>query len=99
MRIKDLPPEIVEKMLERQVEQGNPRSIEPFKANIAAGFSSGGFTWEDTPEGETFWLIILDDNDIDHFYTKYPKEKSIDELLADLDQKIEQMERRINERV
>lgn len=77
MKWEDLPIEIQEKMLERQVEQGNPRDPEVFKDCISYGQSNKGFTWEATPEGHRFWEDILLRGDISTFYTKYPKSKLV----------------------
>ena len=41
--IKDFPPEIVEKMLEKQVEQGNKRDVSVFEKNSCLNARQGGF--------------------------------------------------------
>lgn len=71
--IKDLPEEIVEKMLERQVEQGNKRDISVFENNIACGRFDGGFTWIDSKEGGLFWDGVLTFKNFGRFFEKYPK--------------------------
>ena len=67
------PPEIIELMLQRQEEQRNPRSIEPFLINIRRGNGRGGFHWEKTVEGYDFWSEVLIAKRFDVFYQKYPK--------------------------
>lgn len=77
---KELPVEIRELMLKRQVEQGNPRDESVFEREIMSNSCMGGFYWDITPEGSDFWIKILffGDishfySDISHFYTMYPK--------------------------
>ena len=70
------PPEVIELMLQRQKEQGNPRSIEPFLKGLDVGKNEKGFDWENTPEGYAFWSTTLYYN-IDVFYKRYPKINNI----------------------
>jgi murein L,D-transpeptidase YafK len=72
LKIKDLPREI----------------LEVVKKNAEVSYDgddtlSSIFTWHDSPEGFSFWSKI-DDGDVEHFYTKYPKQKSIVERLIEL---------------
>ena len=67
------PPEIIELMLQRQEEQGNPKSIEPFLEDVRAGKTQGAFTWRDTFEGHDFWDKVLRRKKFAVFYKKYPK--------------------------
>lgn len=69
---KELPVEIQELMLTRQVEQGNKRDESVFERYIRANKKEGGFNWVYTPENFDYWEKILDDGDISHFYTMYP---------------------------
>ena len=73
--LKGFPPEVVELMLQRQVEQGNTRDIEVFEEERNAGKENGGFTWIDTPEGRNFWNSIISEKDFNLFFEKYPKEQ------------------------
>lgn len=67
------PIEVQEKMLERQVEQGNPRDPNVFIQRVSAGKANGGFTWSDTPERHAFWENIVDNEDYSEFFELYPK--------------------------
>ena len=58
-QIADFPIEIVEKMLERQVEQGNPRDVTVFENKVYASSRQRGFTWDITQEGGAFWRDIV----------------------------------------
>ena len=70
IEFKDLPVEIQEKMLDEQVQQGNPRNAEVFERNIGADAIGGGFLWADSEEGFDFWAKILEDE-------KYPKQSPL----------------------
>ena len=72
-QIKDFPQEIVEKMLEYQVEQGNQRNVEVFEGFREANHKNKGFTWEKTPEGELFWGKVIFYENFSVFFKKYPK--------------------------
>ena len=70
----ELPVEIQEKMLEYQVAQGNERDPEVFIKNITSDISQGGFSWGSTNEDYNFWVEIINNENISHFYTIYPKQ-------------------------
>ena len=81
----ELPIEIQNRMLDCQEEQENKRDESVFEKDIYAGYSSGGFNWDETKEGFDFWDIIISHSNTDHFYTLYPKQKHIssyDELIV-----------------
>lgn len=71
--LHDVPKEVVDKMLERQVEQGNPESIAVFEKEIIADKDGGGFDWSDTEEDLDFWEAVLMENNFDFFFKVYPK--------------------------
>lgn len=73
LRWSDLPKEIQEKMLEHQVEQGNPKDEKVFIADLMSDKNNGGFRWFGTIEGGHFWDKIIGMKDIEHFYSLYPK--------------------------
>lgn len=74
--LMDFPIEIVEKMLEYQVQQGNPRDVTIFEDTPFCGKKDGGFEWEETPEGWEFWNNVIADEFFGHFYETYPKPES-----------------------
>lgn len=75
-QLEGFPVEIVEKMLERQVEQGNKRDISVFEKNVLAGGKRGeGFTWDKTPEGHNFWLHVISRRNFEVFFDRYPKKE------------------------
>jgi hypothetical protein len=71
----NLPNEIRKKMLEHQVEQGNPKNAEVFRKNIASRTQLGGFNWENTDLENKSWDRILNSSDYRPFYEMYPKAK------------------------
>ena len=73
--IKDLPIEVVQKMIDCQVLQGNEANITVFQKNNNATKSNGGFDWNKTEEGDTFWNDIVNDKKFDVFFNKYPKKE------------------------
>ena len=72
-QLEGFPKEIVERMLECQVEQGNPRDVSVFECIPNADQHSGGFNWRDTIERNNWWSKIIDDKNFDIFFLKYPK--------------------------
>ena len=80
-------------MLERQVEAGNPRSVEVFELNKWAGGNNKGFDWGDSVEGTDFWTKVIGSQNFDVFFEKYPKDSEpaeepkveIDETFSSVD--------------
>ena len=72
-QLEGFPREIVERMLECQVEQGNPKDVSVFEENRNMDGFHGGFTWCDTSEEYDFWAKILVFTKLDTFFEKYPK--------------------------
>ena len=75
--IKDFPIEVVEKMIEEQVKQGNCPNVEVFQKYITADVDDGGFAWNQTDDGTEFWIEILDGGNFDLFFKKYPKKTNL----------------------
>lgn len=71
--ISKFPIEVVQKMVERQVEQGNEPDVRIFQNNRETTRLEGGFTWESTTEGFRFWNSVIADRNFDEFYKRYPK--------------------------
>lgn len=72
--ISKFPIEIVQKMVERSTEQekwSDNIGMSIFQNNITSG-GSGGFHWQSTPEGSTFWSMIIEGRRFDLFFDKYP---------------------------
>lgn len=57
--ISSLPAEIKQKMIKYQVMCGNKPDLEVFEKNPRAGSCHGGFYWDTTKEGFTYWYDIL----------------------------------------
>ena len=71
--IKDFPIEVVQKMVERQYEQGNKCDVSVFQKQKHASKYEDGFRWAETPEGHYFWQEIITNCRFDMFFTRYPK--------------------------
>ena len=80
--LKRFPVEVVEKMLERQVEQGNPKDVSVFEKNRTEDKSEGGFDWWVTPEGDDFWYMVIDMEDFDFFFKRYPRNQGMKETMT-----------------
>lgn len=76
--IKDFPIEVVQKMVEEQVRQGNPADVSVFQLRITDGRYSGGFYWAKTTDGDAFWRRVIMEKNFDLFFDKYPKEHEDD---------------------
>ena len=75
-QIKDFPIEVVEKMIEEQVAQGNCPNVKVFQDYLSACADNDGFTWSKTDDGENFWIEVLDGGNFDLFFEKYPKKNN-----------------------
>lgn len=72
-QLLDFPIEVVQKMVERQVEQGNKPDVTIFQKKCRATKLDGGFTWESTIEGDGFWYRVIALRVFDLFFVRYPK--------------------------
>ena len=70
--VKDFPIEVVQKMLERQVEQGNKEDVQVFQRCVIEDYPEGGFAWNETKEGQSFWSEITVEDNFDLFLKRYP---------------------------
>lgn len=74
--IKDFPIEVVEKMIEEQVKQGNCPNVEVFQKYISADGGDDGFFWCQTDDGNEFWEKVIGEDNFDLFFEKYPKKNN-----------------------
>jgi hypothetical protein len=81
--IKDFPIEVVEKMIEEQVKQGNCPNVEIFQNDSSACAGDGGFSWAETEDGTEFWIEVLDGGNFDLFFKKYPKKPNLVYIVGD----------------
>ncbi len=65
---EELPMEIQKKCLLRQRKQRGYQDTMAFELHIYAGF-----VFEDSPEGDKFWVEVLGRSNFDLFFQKYPK--------------------------
>lgn len=69
------PIEVVEKMLEYQVKQGNPKNVIVFENLSTCDVVAGGFDWEKTTEGREFWEAVIADRFFGLFFEMYPNKQ------------------------
>ncbi len=72
-----LPDFIGEELMNQQELQGNKRDISVFEKNIGASFSTEGFTWEKTKQGDLFWRKVLKGKDINLFLAWFKPELEV----------------------
>lgn len=72
-KIKHFPIEIVQKMIDYQVAQGNKANITIFQENPYYHKNIGGFAWCNTIEGHVFWEEVIIRERFGIFYDRYPK--------------------------
>ena len=72
-QLLDFPIEVVQKMVERQVEQGNKPDVTIFQKECRATRLDDGFTWASTIEGDGFWYRVITLEMFDEFFKRYPK--------------------------
>jgi hypothetical protein len=70
---KEIPQEIVDRILEYQLAQTGKKDINIFVPTMGADKSKGGFDYSETIEGFDFWYDIIVRGEFDKFYEKYPK--------------------------
>ena len=73
----EFPLAIVQKMIERQVMQGNSANVKVFQADPTAVRLDGGFEWEDSPEGWVFWSNVIGGMEFNVFFERYPESNRV----------------------
>lgn len=71
--IEDFPIEIVQKMVDYQVAQGNKADVTVFQKCATAAQPDGGFNWTNTEEYMD-WMDIIFYREFDLFFKHNPKE-------------------------
>jgi hypothetical protein len=72
--LEGFPLEVINRMIECQIEQGNKHSVFAFESDSCSGKSEGGFIWSGSKEGRDFWGRVIGLRDFDYFFSIYPKE-------------------------
>lgn len=75
--LSEFPLAIVQKMIDRQVMQGNSANVEVFQADTTATRMDGGFEWEDSPEGWDFWDKVITCMEFNVFFERYPESNRV----------------------
>ena len=63
--LKEVPIDIVERMLYYQQREGNTPNVKVFQRNRCADRWQGGFCWDNTEEGPIAWMRALVDETYD----------------------------------
>ena len=71
--IVNFPIEVVKKMIDEQVNQGNEADVTVFQEDRGADKTMKGFNWNDTEVGHSFWYYVIVKRNFDLFFEKYPK--------------------------
>lgn len=72
--ISEFPIEVVQKMVERSTEQelwSDGVGMTTFQSHITSA-GRGGFRWDATIEGHTFWSRVIEHKRFDLFFDLYP---------------------------
>ena len=77
--IKGFPIEVVQRMVDEQVRQGNEPDVKVFQRCRKAPALGGGFVWARTDDGFDFWDEVINRKNFDLFFSEYPKEQSANE--------------------
>lgn len=72
-QLKGFPIEVVQRMVDYQVKQGNLADISIFQSTASEEFQFGGFNWDETPEKTNFWHSVIMDREFDRYFEMYPK--------------------------
>jgi hypothetical protein len=81
--IENFPIEVVEKMIEEQVKQGNQPDVVAFQRCHDASVALGGFDWDKTEEGYKFWWEVIMEGRFGMFFKKYPKKANLVYIVGD----------------
>ena len=72
-KIANFPIEVVQKMLERQIEQTNKADVSIFQKRHTSNLLNGGFDWDNTEDGFKFWKEVINKKNFRMFFVNYPK--------------------------
>jgi hypothetical protein len=72
-RLECFPIEVVQKMVNEQVRQGNKADVVVFQKRVYATRVCGGFDWDRSLIGLKFWMNVLLNEKFDTFFQKYQK--------------------------
>ena len=81
--IKNFPIEVVQRMVDYQVLQGNKADVSVFQDNMYAPHWGGGFDWDETKEGHAFWERIIENSEFYPFFEQFSNDKVYTCMLAD----------------
>ena len=71
--LKGFPIEVVQKIVDYQVKQGNKVDVTVFQKDITSTHGEGGVSWGATQETFDFFHDIVKSKNFNLFFNKYPK--------------------------
>lgn len=95
--IEGFPIEVVQKMVDEQVKQGNPADVNVFQQCRVMPSSGYGFNWNKTQDGHDFWWEVIENINFARFFEKYPKEKTFPKMMEVSDNGIDWYKRKVIE--
>lgn len=76
--IADFPIDVVQAMVKYQMDQGNKPNVKVFQTLKMADKHQGGFSWNETEEGDEFWNEIIN---INNFYLFFNRPTNLKDLV------------------
>ena len=76
--ISNFPIAIVRRMCECQREQNKNVNFSVFAINPCATAYEGGFDWDETVEGFSFWCDVINNKNFNKFFELYPNKSVCD---------------------
>ena len=73
--IENFPIEVVQKMVDEQVRQGNKANVTVFQKDKESSIYDGGFYWGDAEDGFNFWKNVIHVSLFGVLFDKYPEGK------------------------
>ena len=71
--LKGFPIEVVQKIVDYQVKQGNKADVTVFQKDITSTHGEGGVSWGATQETFDFFQDIVKSKNFNLLFNKYPK--------------------------
>lgn len=92
-KLKGLPIQVVQRMIQHQIKQGNKANVEVFQNKLDAAKVDGGFDWVNTNivgEGVKFWAKIINVREYAEFFNMYPIPQVVTEEVVVTPKKVEE---------
>lgn len=84
-QIEGYPIQVVQKMVNYQIEQGNEANVAVFQINRCEIKGLGGFSWDYTKESVAFWAEVINNKNFDLFFRTFPELKNAENTVEKID--------------